>query len=285
MASSAPKSEAARAARGSGSGPENQGTLNLLLCVRNFPSELEDRIGFALSRRTSKRSELPAGKKAACLEACINPAEGLHHWRCPNHPDRTGELQMWEGLENSGEGAKHLWERLESAGEEATQPTLQKVGTVKMPWHVPVRGILSPLRGSSDRPSRSSSDRPSRGSSDRPSRGSSDRLSRAATPGSAPTEKEAGGCTLDEQSYLARNTTLVARNAALEAKLAEANAVIRQLDPEGCAGYTEQLPEPCSPPIDSPSGPESLLQSARSPRAERGGESPNSVACDVIKAA
>ena len=62
-----------------------------------------------------------------------------------------------------------------------------------------------------------------------------------------------------------------ARNAALEAKLAEANAVIRQLDPDGCAGYTEQMPEPCSPPIDSPTGPESLLQSARSPRAERGG--------------
>ena len=261
MASSAPKSEAARAARGSGSGPENQGTLHLLLCVRNFPSELEDRTGFALSRRTSKRSEQPAGKKAACLEACINPAEGLHHWRCPNHPDRKGELQVWEGLENSGEGANHLWEGLESAGEEATQPTLQNVGTVKMPWHVPVRGILSPLRGSSDRPSR------------------------AATPGSAPTEKEAGGCTLDEQSYLARNTTLVARNAALEAKLAEANAVIRQLDPDGCAGYTEQMPEPCAPPIDSPTGPESLLQSARSPRAKRGGESPNSVACDVIKAA
>jgi hypothetical protein len=52
------------------------------------------------------------------------------------------------------------------------------------------------------------------------------------------------------QEAKALNAALEARNAALEMKLTEANAVIRKLDPKGCAGYIEQVdpaPEPCSP--------------------------------------
>ena len=72
-----------------------QRKMDPLLCVRNFPSELEDRTGFPLSRFSKgAKQQLPA-KQAACLEACMNPAEGVHHWRCLNHPDRKEELQLW----------------------------------------------------------------------------------------------------------------------------------------------------------------------------------------------
>ncbi len=172
-----------------------------VLDVSNFPAVLQNQASFALPPRSANGSEQsgrarilgrrepppppPVAKKVVCLEACINPAEGVHHWRCPNHPDRKEELKLWAGgLENVSDGAKHVLEGLESAGEGPKQQTLQKVKRVKMPWRIPGLDILGKLRGSSNNPSH------------------------AAAPGGAPTKEPAGGYALGEVEPEGRSVDL-----------------------------------------------------------------------------